>query len=114
MDSMHLHREVARYRVLISRWSHQGRKRQVVATDKTYSEAQQICDQTSEKLRRAEPDLDGRMCRSVAIIEMSNSEEVDRIMGYGPNFSYERAAAAVAEHVRLRAAAAVAADVVGG
>ena len=107
MDSTDLHRAVARYRVLISRWSHKGRKRQVVATDKTFSEAQQICDQTSERLKSAEPELDGRMCRSVAIIEMSNSEEVDRIMGYGPNFSYERAAAAVAEHLRQREAAGV-------
>lgn len=96
MTSAQLHEAVARYRVMISRWARTGgRSKELVAEDKRYQEALKLQGEIDAKLALQEPDLAGCMCRSLAVIEMSNRAEVAKILGYGPNFCHARAEAAV-------------------
>lgn len=92
-ESQRLHQAVARYRVVISRY---GKPKKVVGSDLAYTEACGLEAQQAKALAEAEPHLAGRMCRSIALLELTNKAEVARILGYGPNFCYERACAAVA------------------
>lgn len=86
-----LHRAVARYEVYISRWIGRGRKRESVSTGHTWPQAVALSEQISERLAREEPQWVGCMCRSTGGIQLTNTEQVAQILGYGPGFSHERA-----------------------
>lgn len=95
MTSAELHEAVARYRVLISRWTHTSRQKEPIAENLRYREALKLQGETDAALALKEPDLVGRMGRSLAVVEMSNTAEVAKLLGYGPSFCHERAEAAV-------------------
>lgn len=86
-----LHRAVARYEVYISRWSGRGRSRESVSTGHTWPQAVALRERISERLAREEPQWVGCMCRSTGGIQLTNTEQVAQILGYGPGFSHERA-----------------------
>lgn len=95
-ESTRLHRAVARYRVTISRRT-PAKLVVEVATDLPHDEALALEQKLSAQLGREEPHLAGRMCRSLALRELTNGPEIARILGYGPSFCLERAQAAVAK-----------------
>lgn len=92
-----LHRAVARYEVYISRWRGRGRTRESVSTGHTWPQAVALRDQLSERLAREEPQWVGCMCRSIGGIQLANTEQVAKILGYGLGFSHERATQTVLE-----------------
>lgn len=98
MTSAELHQALARYRVYISRWKDHRRGRddsETVADGLTWPAAQELREQVNQRLAAEEPHLDNCMARSIAGIQLTNREEVAKILGYGPNFNQERAEAAV-------------------
>jgi hypothetical protein len=104
LTSAELHQAVARYRVYISRWISHARGRdaqETVAVDLTWPAAQQLRDEVNVRLALEEPELVNCMARSIAGIQLTNREDVARILGYGPNFCHARAEAAVAHHLTL-------------
>lgn len=91
-ESQRLHQAIARYSVMVCKM---GRPKRTVAADLTYTDAKAEEERWEAKIAAAEPHLAGRMCRSVTMLQLTNSEEVARVLGYGPDFDYERACAAL-------------------
>jgi hypothetical protein len=91
-----LHEAVARYRVTVSRMVPRKRTDEI-ATDLTYADAKSMREALTRQLAEEEPQWENCMCRSMALIELTNGPEVARILGYGPNFTYEAAERSVAE-----------------
>jgi hypothetical protein len=94
-----LHEAVARYRVTVSRMVPRKRTDEI-ATDLTYRDAKSMREALTRQLAEEEPQWANCMCRSLALIELTNGPEVARILGYGPNFTYEAAEQSVAEFLK--------------
>ena len=92
--SMALHQAVARYSVGISRMV-PTKSHEEVATRLTYSQARALETKVTDRLRAEEPQWAGCMCRSLATIQLINTADVARILGYGRDFSYEAAVKSV-------------------
>lgn len=97
-ESTRLHRAVARYRVVINRRVPIVSITEV-ATGLCHDKAVALEEKLTAQLAVEEAHLAGRMCRSLAVRELINGDEVARILGYGPNFDAERAADAVETHL---------------
>lgn len=98
-ESQRLHQAIARYSVLVCKL---GSPKRVVASDLTYLEAREVESEWAAKLAAAEPHLAGLMCRSVTMLQLTNSAEVADVLGYGPNFDYDRACAAVVAYLAAK------------
>lgn len=89
-----LHRAVARYQVVVSRMVPR-KERVFIASDLTYDEAKALQERTDAQLGIEEPEWAGCMCRSLALVELTNGAEVARVLGHGPNFDYDAAVRSV-------------------
>jgi hypothetical protein len=97
-----LHEAVARYSVGISRMV-PVKKEEKVASKLTHAQAKAMQAALTTQLAREEPQWQGCMCRSLATVELSNKADVARVLGYGPDFSYEASVTAVEAFLRNEA-----------
>lgn len=91
-----LHQAIARYSIVVSKY---GMRKLIVEQDLTYTAAQEAEALWTAKLAAAEPELVGCMGRSVATIKLTNGDEVAQVLGYGPDFDYDRACSALAAYL---------------
>lgn len=89
-----LHRAVARYQVVVSRMVPR-KARQLIASDMTYDDAKSLQERADAQLAIDEPEWAGCMCRSLALVELTNGSEVARVLGHGPGFDYDAAVRSV-------------------
>lgn len=89
-----LHAAVARYQVVISRMVPR-KARVLIGSDLTYQDAKLLQEQTDSRLAVEEPQWVGCMCRSLALVELTNGAEVARILGFGPGFDFDAAVRSV-------------------